>query len=106
MKIQPYRTVCFLAAGFLFIALAKCPYGYYQLLRIAITAASVYIAVFAYNCRKIWVMWLFIVILVLFNPLQPITFSREIWQNIDGFSAFLFIAVGCFVPMNPAKNNS
>ena len=93
-----------IAALMLFGALAPWPYGYYQLLRFVTCGVAVYIAYMAYNWQKIWAVWLFGFIALLFNPLIPIHLSREIWQPIDVICAILFGAVA-FVLKNPLKEN-
>jgi hypothetical protein len=54
---------------------------------------AVYVAFMAYNWHKIWALWLFGFIAVLFNPLIPIHFSRELWQPIDVICGILFVVV-------------
>jgi Na+/serine symporter len=77
------------------------PYGYYQLLRFVVCGAGAYVAYMAYNWQKIWVVWLFVFIALLFNPLIVIHLSRELWQPIDFICAVLFIIVA-FVLKNPS----
>jgi hypothetical protein len=82
-----------IAAAMLLGALADLPYGYYQLLRFVVCGVGAYIAYMAYNWQKIWVVWLFGFIALLFNPLIVIHLSRELWQPIDFICAVLFIIV-------------
>lgn len=69
------------------------PYGYYQLLRFVVCSVSVYVACMAYNWQKMWAVWIFGFIALLFNPLVPIHLSRELWQPIDIICAILFIVM-------------
>ena len=85
------------AALMLFGALGQWPYGYYQLLRLVVCGVSIYIAIMAYQLQKIWAVWLFGFIGLLFNPLIPIHLPREVWQLIDVTCAFLFIAIISFL---------
>jgi hypothetical protein len=71
-------------------ALAKWPYGYYQLLRFIVCGVAVYIAYAAFNWQKIWAVWLLGFIAVLFNPLIPIHLSKALWQSIDVVCACVF----------------
>jgi arginine exporter protein ArgO len=88
----------------LFLALGSWPYGYYQLLRFVICGVSAYIAFNAYQWRKIWAVWLFGFIAVLFNPLIPIHLSRELWQPID-FICAVILAIIAFVLKKPEEKN-
>ena len=93
---RPHIIPAIIAAIMLFLALAPWPYGYYQLLRIVVCGVSVYIAFVAHSRQKIWALWLFAFIALLFNPLIRIHLSREVWQPINVICAVLF-AVSIFV---------
>jgi len=90
---RPHLIPAIIAATMLLGALARWPYGYYQLLRLVVCGVSIYIAVMAYQWQKMWAMWVFGFIAVLFNPLIPIHLSLEIWQPIDIVCAALFIVI-------------
>jgi arginine exporter protein ArgO len=79
-----------LAIVFLLGAVGNWPYGYYQLLRWAILIIGAYSVYLAYEIRKISWAWIFGIIAVLFNPIIPITFSKDIWQIIDIIVAIIF----------------
>ena len=91
-----------ITAAMLLLALALWPYGYYQLLRFVVCGAAVYVAYTAYDWQKMWAVWLFGFIALLFNPLIPIHLSREIWQPINVVCAILFIVVA-FVLKKPKE---
>ena len=75
---------------FLLGALADNPYGYYQFLRWVILVIGAYSAYLVYNTeKKIWA-WIFGIIAILFNPIIPLTFQRDIWQTIDVIVAIIF----------------
>jgi hypothetical protein len=63
------------------------PYGFYQLLRIVVTATAVYIVVQTRNHRPNW-SW---IRGGLFNPILPITLKKEEWQPIDFVVAVIFV---------------
>ena len=86
---RPHSIPALIAAAFLIGALAEWPYGYYQLLRFMVCGAGVFVAYTAFTQKKIWAVWLFGFIALLFNPLIPVHLSREMWVFID-------IAVGIF----------
>src|SRR4030065_2191081 len=87
----PCLIPAIIAAVSLLFALAPWPYGYYQLLRFVVCGVASYIAFVAYNRQKMWAVWLFGFIGVLFNPLIPIHLSRELWQPIYVICGTLFI---------------
>ena len=99
---RPHFIPTVIAALMLLVSLAPWPYGYYQLLRFVVCGAAGYVAFIAYNWKKIWAVWLFGFIAVLFNPLIPIHLSREIWQLIDVVCAALF-AVIMFILQKPLE---
>jgi hypothetical protein len=90
---RPHLVPAAIAALMLFGALGYWPYGYYQLLRFVVCGISAYTAFMAYEWQRQWVVWLFGLIAVLFNPLIPILLPRELWQVIDVTCAFLFVAI-------------
>ncbi len=89
---RPHLIPGLIAAVMLLLALVQLPYGYYQLLRWVVCGVSIFLAYTAYDWKKTWATWLFVVIALLFNPLIPIYLSRELWQLIDMVSSILFFA--------------
>lgn len=65
------------------------PYGFYQLLRIVVTGTAVYVLVQTAQSRKVW-PWIMGAIAILFNPVLPISLTREEWQPIDFGVAIVF----------------
>ena len=60
------------------LALTDLPYGYYQLLRIVVTASAIWIAYACYHQGKKVGVVVFSVIAVIFNPIAKIHMEREI----------------------------
>ena len=102
IKKRPHLIPAIIAAIMLFGALGQWSDDYYQLLRFVTCCVSVYVAYTAYTWQKMWVVWLFGFIAVLFNPLAPIHFSRELWQYVNIICAVLF-AVVAFILRKPAE---
>ncbi len=102
MDKKPHLIPSLIAAGMLLLSLAPWPYGYYQLLRFVVCGVGAYVAYTAYQWQKLWAVWLFGFIALLFNPLIPIHLSRELWQPIDVACAILFIVMA-FVLKKPAE---
>ena len=88
---RPQAIPCIVAAVFLLLALLDWPYGYYQLLRLVVTGAAAWVAYVAYTAKKQWLMVIFIIIALLFNPLAPVHLDRETWAGIDVLCAVGFI---------------
>jgi hypothetical protein len=78
----------------LLLAFAQWPYAYYQLLRWAVCGLAVFSAFEAHEKqRNLW-LWAFVVLAILFNPIIPIHFTREVWQVLDvGAAVVLFVSL-------------
>jgi len=86
-----FTTVRLIAAGMLVLAIADLPYGYYTLLRIVICILAGFTAYTALvSDKKPW-LWIFGAIAILFNPIIPIYFDKEIWIFLDAITAIMFI---------------
>ena len=83
----------FVAAALIGLAILPLPYGYYTFLRIAITGISAYL-VYLRKDNKDKSFYVLIAIAILFNPLIPIHFPREVWIPIDIILAIYFFLVG------------
>ena len=92
-----YKTTRVVAAGLLFWAIPPNPYGYYTFLRIVVCGVAAFTAYFSYEIKKeIWAV-VFGMIAILFNPISPISLSREIWAPIDIGTGILFIISTFFI---------
>lgn len=101
---RPHLIPALIATAMLLGALTALPYGYYQFLRLVVCGVGAYVACTAYNWQKMWAIWPFGFIAILFNPLIPIHLSREMWQPIDVVCAFLF-AIAAFVLRKPKDDD-
>jgi len=90
MDRRPHQIPMLVITFLLLIATLPLPYGYYIFLRWATCGMAVVTAVIAYKWEVKWVMWVFIPIAILFNPLVPIHLTKEIWQPIDIICAIIF----------------
>lgn len=67
------------------------PYGYFTFLRIVVCmAAFVFVALFSGQKRETLAI-LFLGIMILFNPLFPVHFTRDKWLVIDALTIVLFV---------------
>ncbi|RWO21753.1 DUF6804 family protein [Mesorhizobium sp.] len=84
------RIVAIGASVALVVAILTLPYGYYQVLRLAIFAAGIYCGIKAKSSGDDKLaLGLFFVALV-FNPILPVYLTREIWLPLDLLAAALF----------------
>lgn len=87
------------AAIILFIAIGDHPYSYYQLTRWVTCIASFYAAYTYHNAQKTWLMWLFIALGILFNPIAPFYLEKETWQVFNLIGGVLF-SISVFIYKN------
>lgn len=76
-------------------AVADWPYGYYQLLRLAVTGYAVWVAVCSWNANRQATMWVFIFIAVLYNPVFKISMERSTHEIVNYLTVFV-IAIELF----------
>jgi hypothetical protein len=87
------KIVSIITAIALVVALGPWPYGYYQLLRVAVFLTGLYVGVMlrqssdSTNQNFAWV--LFGTALV-FNPFLPVYLPREVWSVLDIVAAGVF----------------
>ena len=74
----------------LFLCLLDMPYGYYQFVRVVVTIAFVYLAFTAFEQKNQQELIIFIVLAILFQPLEKFAFGRVLWNIID-------VAVGIYL---------
>ena len=74
----------------LLLALLPLPYGYFVLLRIVVCLSALYFAWYSYEINKPAWMWGMGFIALVFNPIIPLHFGREIWVVIDIIGAIIF----------------
>ena len=73
-----------LAAVFLIVAAeGRHAYGFYVVLRLAVTIGAVYWAVRVYQAGPRGWLWAFVAVAVLLNPILPVRMHRADWQPID-----------------------
>lgn len=77
------------AAVLLLVALAPLPYGYYTFLRIAVAGATIWSLAVHWESVPVAFKATLIVLGIIFNPVIPLHFRREVWQVIDAVGAVL-----------------
>ena len=93
-----YRTLALIAAAASPHAYFDWPYGYYQLLRFGVCAVGVYGAVLAHRAGLGGWTWGLGALAVLFNPLVPVHFDRDVWAGLDLAAAALLALSARAVP--------
>lgn len=100
---RPHLLPCLLTAAALVYAIGDRPYAVYQVLRVVTTATAALLVALGAVHRRWWVVWLFGVVALLFNPFAPIRMTKADWRVIDGVSAGLFTLAAitvCFGPQD------
>lgn len=84
-------------AVLLLLCLADMPYGFYQLVRFAATAAFTYLAYDSFKSKDDGKGFLFAALAVLFQPFFKIALGRTMWNVVDvivAIALFYFIVKG------------
>ena len=74
-------------------ALGPWPYGYYVLLRLVVCLASVAVA-WRLRERSGPLMWSFVALAILYNPVVKVPLGREIWMVVNIISLAPFACAG------------
>ena len=81
------------AIGMLLGALSAIPYAaYFQLMNWLVVVAALVVVRQAYRQNNLWIVWLFVFVAILFNPVAPIYLPQSLWRNIDIVTAVIFAA--------------
>lgn len=105
MKNTP-SWIYVVAATLCFVAILDMPYGFYTLLRWIVCIASIPIILKGFSTEsKLW-GWLFIVIVVLFNPFAKVSFDKSIWRVIDAGTGAAFIGFAISGHLPRSKNQT
>lgn len=84
--------VRFVAGLMLLFALGEHSYSYYQLLRIVVCGASIFLVWYFIQAKMEWLGWFFIIPAILFNPMLPIYMDKSAWQFWDLIFGVVFLA--------------
>lgn len=78
------RTLLIICSLLLLLALFNMPHAYYSFLRIAVTGVII-VTIYLKDVKRSY-LWdvIFIIIALLFNPINPIYLhNKELWMTID-----------------------
>ena len=77
--------------------LINFPYGYYQFVRFVAMVGFAYLALEAHQKNQSKQVFIYVVLVILFQPLIKIALGRTIWNIVD-----VLVAIGLLVSL---KNN-
>lgn len=93
-----FRWAALTCAAALALAPIHWPYGYYQFLRLAVTALAIWLVVAtSRQHRATWTI-LGVGLALLYNPIIPVYLKRATWLPIDLVAAVLCVAAAIKLP--------
>lgn len=103
MLLRPeHAKWLYLPAALSLIAILPLPYGYYTALRpiLWICAGVVAWSLYRRNKQMSGLIWAFLGIVLVYNPVIPLHLNRLIWLPINSISAGLFVWAAYINPFN------
>ena len=103
-----YNWLKVLAIGFVFgayylaVSVVTVPFAYYQFMNWIVVGASLVTALQASKQGKMFLMWVFVLVAVVFNPVAPMYFRADVWPIVDAVAGALFVISFIFLR---AKNS-
>jgi len=89
--MKPFLTFCALCC---FIGIFRLPIEYYTFLRILISIGALLVLYNTLSSKQHYFSILFLIILILFNPVFPIyLYRKNIWIPIDIITGILFLLI-------------
>ena len=82
-----------LLATLLFLAVLPLPYGYYEILRVAVCLGIIFMLISSWSTLDSATKAILIVIALLFNPFSPIYLSKMVWVVIDFIAGIYLMSV-------------
>lgn len=71
--------------------LGNFPFVYYQLMNWIVVGASIVTALQASRKNNLSIMWLFLLVAVVFNPVAPLYLAQDVWIIVDVVAGALFV---------------
>lgn len=85
------NAVIYAVATMLLAGILPLPYGYYILLRLVVCGVFGFAVYIAYQRKYKLLPWVFGFMVLPFNPIFTIHFSKEVWMVADFVAALLLI---------------
>lgn len=92
-----------LLIAILVIATLPLPYGYYQFLRVLVSFTLTYDFILNRKNLQYNVILIYIIVIIIFNPVFPIYLNRELWVMID-FVVAILVAISILSKKVPSKS--
>ena len=90
-EIKLTKTLRLISIFLLLFALGSLPYFYYQILRWVVCGTALYTGwIFHQSKQRNWA-WLFFIIGIVFNPIEPFSLGSGIWSILNIVVAIIFI---------------
>ena len=96
-----FRWAALACAAALALAPMLWPYGYYQFLRLAVTALAIWLAVAAIRQKHTTWTIFGVGLALLYNPIIPVYLKRAAWLPIDLVAAALCVVAAIKLPSSP-----
>lgn len=94
------KIILIIVAILLFVCLLNMPYGYYQFVRFVAMVAFAYLAYIANEQNNKNEAFVYIALVILFQPFMKIALGRTIWNIVD-----VIVAIGLILSLFQSKNN-
>ncbi|PZU86524.1 MAG: hypothetical protein DI529_08455 [Chryseobacterium sp.] len=89
--MKPFLSLCAICC---FIGIFKLPIEYYTFLRILISVGALIILYNTLSSKQLYFSIIFLIILILFNPVFPIyLYRKNLWIPIDIITGILFLLI-------------
>ena len=70
------------------------PYGYYEMVRVVAMIGFGILAYSAFEAQRTNVVFIYIGLIILFQPFAKIALGREMWNVVD-----VLVAIGLMIPL-------
>ncbi|WP_346983586.1 DUF6804 family protein [Chryseobacterium sp. POE27] len=92
--MNPFKFFLTFCALCCFIGIFRLPIEYYTFLRILVSVAALLVLYITLSAKQHYFSIIFLVILILFNPVFPIyLFRKSLWIPIDTITGILFLLI-------------
>jgi hypothetical protein len=99
--MKPFLTFCALCC---FIGIFRLPIEYYTFLRILVSIGALLVLYNSLSFKQYYFSIIFLVILILFNPIFPIyLYRKSVWIPIDTVTGILFLLINFIEKLEPKK---
>jgi len=99
--MKPFLITCSICC---FVAILTLPIIYYTFLRAIVSLGAIVLIYNFFKQKNYPLIAVFIVVLLLFNPIFPIYLHRKsIWIPLDVITGLLFLIIGYYEKKEPVK---